>query len=102
MSPSRRERPRLLSLFVRYGLGAHGSSAAAVSRVEELHALYADRLDSEYISVVIDNALPPGTPPSDHGTHWVVAGDNECSEFSAWDIGWPSRARASNSTSFSW
>ena len=78
---------KVLGLFVRYGLGSHGGPASAVSTIDDLLRLYRYRFHHDVSTIVIDNALPPETAPVDHGTHWVIAGDNRCSEFSAWDRG---------------
>jgi hypothetical protein len=78
---------KVLSLFVRYGEGTHGAPRSVVSSVDDLHRLYHTQMRAEITTIVIDNALPPDAPPVDFGSHWLLPGDNSCSEFSAWDCG---------------
>lgn len=71
---------KILCLFVRHGLGKHAGAREVLDQWYARHGLLGNRT-----LWTIDNALPANTPPTTQPDgSWLLAGDNQAWEFSAW------------------
>jgi hypothetical protein len=71
---------RILTLFVRFG------SEKYAAALEEVEALYARQLPAvDRTTIVVDNALEPGSERRVSANCVVIGGDNRQWEFSGWD-----------------